>query len=56
MIGGEAAGRILKEVLRGVMVSDADTPEEREYRERIKMSVDSTRAAGDAIDLQKEWT
>lgn len=55
MIGGDAATRIMTEVSRGVLVSLADTYEERDYRERIKMSFNQIRLAGGIVDMPKEW-
>jgi hypothetical protein len=55
MIGGEAATRIMHEVLRGKTYSGHDTEEEREYRESIKRSVEKMREDGAGVDIQKEW-
>lgn len=55
MVGGEAATRILKEVERGIVKSKDDTPEEREYREEIRQSIEKIRKSGAAVEVQKEW-
>ena len=55
MVGGEAAGRILKEVYRGKLVSKDDTPAERDYRERIAKSVDTMHGKKQAAEMPKDW-
>lgn len=55
MIEGSTASRILLEVMRGIVKSDADTPEEAEYRQQIKKSVDAIHHQGAVVDLPHEW-
>ena len=55
MIGGEAASRILEEVMKGVFVSSSDTPEQRTYREQIKIEIEEIEAKGGIVDMPKEW-
>ena len=55
MIGGEAANRILLEVERGIVRSDKDTDDERDYREQLVRSIARIRRDGGATQLPKEW-
>ena len=55
MIGGEAASRILLEVMNGVLISDRDTLEEAAYRVQVKIEADEIQAAGGTVELPKEW-
>ena len=55
MISGDAATRILLEVLRGVSISETDTPEERDYRVEVKSEVDEIHAKGGVVAIPKEW-
>lgn len=55
MIGGEEAGRILREVLRGVLQSATDTQEQREYRESVVRSVEETKRQGGVVEMPDEF-
>jgi len=55
MVSGEAASRILLEVMSGVLVSTKDSPEEAEYRKQVKVEVDEIHAKGGTVQLPREW-
>jgi hypothetical protein len=55
MIGGEAASRILAEVMRGVYESDADSAEERKYRQQIKKEVVEIEQQGGVVEMPRDW-
>lgn len=55
MIGGAAANRIYLEVLRGAYTSASDTPEEKEYRDKIKEQIDEIFKSGATVELPDEW-
>lgn len=55
MVGGEAATRILMEVMNGMWVSDKDSVEEAEYRKEVKQQVDEIHAAGGTVEMPKDW-
>lgn len=55
MISGDAASRILVEVMKGVLEARDDTPDEAEYRKQIKIEIDEIHAKGGEVMLPKEW-
>lgn len=55
MIDGVTGSRIFLEVMKGVVVSDTDTTEEKEYRQDIKKQIDEIHAKGGTVQLPDEW-
>jgi len=54
-IGGEVATRIMHEVMRGVFESKDDTPDEADYRRRLKDEVEEIKEKGGIVDMPKDW-
>jgi uncharacterized coiled-coil DUF342 family protein len=55
MISGDAATRILLEVMRGKLEDATDNEDEKAYRKEIKAEIDEIHDQGGTVQLPKDW-
>jgi len=55
MVGGEAATRIMREVMAGRITSKDDTSDQAAYRLRIRNEVEEIYRRGQMVEMPKDW-